>query len=51
MKKIVLLVLTAVALISVAGAASAQGVYLDFGPNPGYGPPVLAAPSRIRSWL
>jgi hypothetical protein len=39
MKKIVLLVLTAVALISVAGAASAQGVYLDFGPNPGYGPP------------
>ena len=39
MKKIVPLVLTAVALISVAGAASAQGVYLDFGPNPGYGPP------------
>ena len=39
MNKIVSLVLAVVALMSVAGAASAQQIYLDFGPNLGYGPP------------
>ena len=39
MNKIVSLVLAVVALMSVAGAASAQQIYLDFGPNRGYGPP------------
>jgi len=35
MKKITLFALTAGAIISTAGPASAQGIYLDFGPNPG----------------
>ena len=39
MKKILISVFTAGAIISVLGAASAQQIYLDFGPNPGYGPP------------
>jgi hypothetical protein len=36
MKKITLLALTAGAIISVAGPASAQGIYLDLGPRPYY---------------
>ena len=39
MNKIAALVLAVAALMSVAGAASAQQIYLNFGPNPGYGPP------------
>jgi hypothetical protein len=39
MKKIVMLVFTAGAITSVLGAASAQQIYLNLGPNPGYGPP------------
>jgi hypothetical protein len=44
MNKIGSLVLAVVALMSVAGDASAQQIYLDFGPTPpgygpGYGPP------------
>jgi hypothetical protein len=33
MKKMTLLALTAGAIISVAGPSSAQGIYLDLGPN------------------
>jgi hypothetical protein len=39
MKKILMSVFAAGAIISAVGAASAQQIYLDFGPNPGYGPP------------
>jgi hypothetical protein len=39
MNKFVLFALAAVALINATGLASAQQIYLDFGPNRGYGPP------------
>lgn len=38
MNKVLLLAVAAATLISVS-SASAQRIYLDFGPNPGYGPP------------
>src|SRR5262249_61726278 len=40
MKKMLISVFAAGAIISLPGAASAQQLYLDFGPNPGYGPPL-----------
>ena len=39
MNKVLLLAVAAATLISVSSSASAQRIYLDFGPNPGYGPP------------
>jgi hypothetical protein len=39
MNRTLLFAITAVTLMSAAGAASAQRIYLDFGPDPGYGPP------------
>ena len=39
MKKTLISVFTAGAITSVVGAASAQQIYLNLGPNPGYGPP------------
>jgi hypothetical protein len=39
MKKTLISVFTAGAIIGALGAASAQQIYLDFGPNPGYAPP------------
>jgi hypothetical protein len=39
MKKMAISVCAVGAIISVLGTASAQQIYLNFGPNPGYGPP------------
>ena len=39
MKNILISAAAAGAIISFAGAASAQQIYLNFGPNPGYGSP------------
>jgi hypothetical protein len=39
MRNILISAVTAGAIISIAGAATAQQIYLNFGPNPGYGPP------------
>jgi hypothetical protein len=39
MKNILISAVAAGAIISIAGAAAAQQIYLNFGPNPGYGPP------------
>jgi hypothetical protein len=39
MKNILISAVTAGAIISFGGAAAAQQIYLNFGPNPGYGPP------------
>src|SRR5262245_23869571 len=39
MKKTLISVFTAGAISGALGAASAQQIYLDFGSNPGYGPP------------
>ena len=39
MKNILISAVAAGAIISFAGAAAAQQIYLNFGPNPGYGPP------------
>ena len=39
MKKILMSVFAAGAIICALGAASAQQIYLNLGPNPGYGPP------------
>jgi hypothetical protein len=39
MKNILISAVAAVAIIGFAGAAAAQQIYLNFGPNPGYGGP------------
>jgi hypothetical protein len=38
MRNILISAFTAAAVLGFAGAASAQQIYLNFGPNPGYGP-------------
>jgi hypothetical protein len=66
MNKFVLFALAAAAFIAAAGVASAQQIYLDFGPSrygPGYGPPPgpyyrgyrgdgegYYRPGRYRTW-
>jgi len=44
MKNILISAAAAGAIISFAGAAAAQQIYLNFGPNPGYGPPPAYGP-------
>jgi hypothetical protein len=48
MKKLVMAALWAVAVLTTAGPASAQGVYFGFGPRPYYEPEPYYAP-RYRA--
>ena len=50
MRNILISAFTAAAVLGFAGAASAQQIYLNFGPNPGYVPPAYdyGEPRRIH---